>query len=69
MINWLIHNAYPFHIIVNKIDKIGPSKLDVRKNEIVGQLVIDAADIFWVSSKKKSQIEPLQNLVTKLLND
>ena len=31
MISWLKHKAYPFQIIVNKIDKVGPSKLDVRK--------------------------------------
>ena len=68
MINWLIHNAYPFNIIVNKIDKVGPAKLDVRKKEIAGQMAIDPADIFWISSKKKIQIEPLQKLIAKLLD-
>jgi GTP-binding protein len=68
MINWFIHNAYSFYIVVNKIDKIGPSTLDVRKKEIAGQLAIDAADIFWISSKKKIQIEPLQKLIAQLLN-
>ena len=68
MINWLIHNAYPFNIIVNKIDRVGPSKLDVRKKEIAGQLVVDPADIFWISSKKKIRIESLQKLITKLLD-
>jgi GTP-binding protein len=67
MINWLINKGFPFNIVVNKIDKIGPSKLDVRKKEIAGQLAIEAADIFWISSKKKIQIEPLQKLIVKLL--
>ena len=67
MINWLKAKAYPFRIIVNKIDKIGPSKLDVRKQEIAGQLAADPADVFWISSKKKMQIEPLQKLVAQLL--
>jgi len=67
MISWLKHKAYPFNIIVNKIDKVGPSKLDVRKKEIAGQLVVDTADIFWISSKKKIQIEPLQKMIAKLL--
>ena len=67
MISWLIHNAYPFNIIVNKIDKLGPSKLDVRKKEIVGQLAVGTADIFWISSVKKIQIEPLQKLIAQLL--
>ena len=68
MINWLIHNTYPFNIIVNKIDKVGPSKLDVIKKEIASQLVVDTAHIFWISSKKKIQIGPLQKLIAKLLD-
>jgi GTP-binding protein len=68
MINWLINKGFPFNIVVNKIDKVGPSKLDVRKKEIAGQLAIEAADIFWVSSKKNIQIEPLQKLIVQLLN-
>jgi len=67
MISWLMHNAYPFNIIVNKIDKVGPSKLDVRKKEIADDLVMNTAEIFWISSKKKIQIEPLQKLIVKLL--
>lgn len=68
MINWLIHEDCPFHIVVNKIDKVGPSKMDVRKKEIISQLGLDAAGIFWVSSKNKTQIEPLQELIVKLLD-
>ena len=68
MINWLIHHAYPFNLIVNKIDKVGPSKLAVRQKEIAAQLDIDVADIFWVSSKKKIAIESLQKMIVELLN-
>jgi GTP-binding protein len=68
MINWLIHREHPFSIIVNKIDKVGLSRLDVRKKEIAGQLASDASDIFWVSSKKKSGIDALQKMVVKLLD-
>jgi GTP-binding protein len=67
MINWLEQKAFPFRIIVNKIDKVGPSKLAVRKKEIAGRLAVDAAEIFWVSSKKKIEIEPLRNVVVQLL--
>jgi GTP-binding protein len=67
MINWLKHNACPFSVIVNKIDKVGPSKLAVRKKEIVDELSVDNADIFWVSSIKKSGIEALRNVVAQLL--
>ena len=67
MISWLRHNAFPFTIIVNKIDKVGPSKLDVRKKDITVQLAVESADIFWISSKKKIQIGPLQKLIAQLL--
>ena len=66
MISWLIHNAYPFNIIVNKIDKVGSSKLDGRKKEIADQLQF--SDIFWISLKKKIQISPLQKLIAELLD-
>lgn len=67
MINWLIGKDCPFHIAVNKIDKVGPSKLEARKKEIAGQLGMDAEHIFWISSKNKIQIEPLQNFIAELL--
>jgi len=68
MINCLIKNAYPYTLIVNKIDKVGPAKLPLRKQEIASQLVADPAGIFWISSKKKIAIEPLQKMIAKLLN-
>ena len=68
MINWLIHYEYPFRLIVNKIDKLGTSKLEVRKKEIVAQLGVDMADIFWVSSKKNIEIEALRRTIIQLLN-
>ena len=67
MISWLKHESFAFNIIVNKIDKVGPSKLEVRKKEIVSLLGPDTVDIFWISSKKKIQLEPLQKLIVQLL--
>ncbi len=68
MIDWLKHYSLPFSIIVNKIDKIGSSKLDQRKKDIVVKLVIDACDISWVSSKKNIGITDLQKIVAKSLD-
>jgi len=68
MISWLRHHEYPFTVIVNKIDKMGIVKLDARKKEISAQIVVDIDDIFWISSKKKIQIDPLKKLITKLLD-
>jgi GTP-binding protein len=68
MIGWLKHYSLPLSIIVNKIDKIGSSKLDQRKKDIVVELVVDTCDISWVSSKKNIGITDLQKIVTKLLD-
>jgi len=67
MIDCLKTNEYPLSFVVNKIDKVGASKLALRKKEIAAQLEIDAGDIFWVSSKKKIAIEPLQKKISNLL--
>lgn len=67
MINWLAHYAIPFRIVVNKVDKLGPVKLAVRKDEIAGQLSVDVRDIFWISSKKGTELEPLRQYVAQLL--
>ncbi len=69
MINWLKHKAYPFAIVINKIDKIGPSKIGARKNEIADLLKIAPTDIFWISSKNKTDVEPLRQRIEQLLND
>lgn len=66
-ISWLKQNDYPYTIIANKIDRVGTSTLESRKKEIALELVLDVKEIFWVSSKKKMQVEPLQRLVAKLL--
>ncbi len=68
MINWLIHNAYPFNIIVNKVDKVGASKLEARKKEIAHQLDIGISDIFWISSQKNTGIETLRKTIVQLLD-
>ena len=68
MIGWLKHYSFPFSIIVNKIDKIRPSKLDERKKDITVELVVDACDISWVSSKKNIGITDLQKRVANLLD-
>lgn len=67
MINWLIHYEYPFRLVVNKIDKLGVTKLEARKKEITAQLGVEAADIFWISSKKNLGVDALRKLIVQLL--
>ena len=67
MINWLKSYAFPFRIIVNKVDKISTPKLDQRKKEISSELAIDSSEIFWVSSKKNIGMTDVQNIIGKLL--
>jgi GTP-binding protein len=67
MISWLMHYDFPFSVIVNKVDKVKGLKLDQRKKEICAELDIDAADVFWISSRKNIGIEALQKMVVSLL--
>ena len=67
MVEWLKHYALPFSILVNKTDKIRPSKLDARKAEISFELALDPRDISWISSDKKIGIKDLQKKIAKLL--
>lgn len=67
MITWLRHFAFPFTIIVSKIDKISVPKLDSRKKEIMEQLTINAEGMFWVSSSKNLGMTELQHKIGTLL--
>lgn len=68
MIGWLKYYSLPFSIVVNKIDKIKPSKLNEKKKDIAVELVINTCDISWVSSKKNIGITDLHKIVAKLLD-
>lgn len=67
MLTWLKHHAYPVTFVVHKIDKISPSKLEVRKKEIAGMLECDRQLIYWVSSSKTIGIDQLQKSIIEHL--
>ncbi|MFH0754052.1 MAG: ribosome biogenesis GTP-binding protein YihA/YsxC [Candidatus Omnitrophota bacterium] len=67
MIGWLAHHAFPFSIIVNKIDKVKSAELEVKKKKIASRIGKDVGDIFWVSSKKDIGIKGLQERIAGLL--
>lgn len=68
MFEWLKYYSIPFEIVVNKIDKIRPSKQEVRKREISQILGLDLAEISFASSVKGPGIAPLRKKVTRYLN-
>jgi len=68
MILWLARQALPFSVVVNKIDKVSALALEARKKEIVAVLAGYTSDIYWVSSKKNIGLQPLQELIARLLN-
>lgn len=63
MTDWLHHYGFPFCIVVNKFDKIGVPRRDVRKKEIVQALGLADRPVFWVSTTKKLGLVDLQNNV------
>ena len=40
MINWLKELSFPYSIIVHKVDKVGPSKLQERKKDILIRVMV-----------------------------
>ncbi|MBF0619348.1 MAG: YihA family ribosome biogenesis GTP-binding protein [Candidatus Omnitrophica bacterium] len=68
MIEWLMHDGFPFSVIVNKIDKVKSSVLEARKKEIASGLARYTGDLFWVSSKENIGIKALQQRIAQLLN-
>jgi len=67
MCEWLIDSNIPFNVIVNKIDKIKPSKIEGRKKEIAFTLNIEAQEIFWISAEKSVGVGELRRKIVELL--
>jgi len=67
-IEWLMHIGLPFMIVATKHDKVKPSQLGARKNELALKCGVETADVMWVSAAKGTGIPELRNEVRRLLD-
>lgn len=66
-VEWLDHIGRPFRVVATKVDKVGPSRRESRRKDLLGKLGLARADVSWVSAKDGIGIAELRTLVTTRL--
>jgi len=69
MIDWLNANEVPAILVATKLDKVRPSKLAGRKQQVAKACEVAERDVLWVSASKGTGIDQLRSVVTDLLAD
>ena len=67
MLTWLQANEVPYQIVATKLDKVKPSKLAGRRQQLARACYLDESDVMWVSASKGTGIDRLQSHVNALL--
>ncbi len=67
MIDWVVDNQIPTVIVATKSDKVRPSKLAGRKQQVAELCHLEERDIFWVSATKGTGLDVLRAHVLGLL--
>jgi GTP-binding protein len=67
MIDWVNDNQIPTVIVATKSDKVRPSKLAGRKQQMAKACHLEEGDIFWVSATKGTGLDALRAHVQRLL--
>jgi GTP-binding protein len=67
MIDWVVDNQIPTVIVATKSDKVRPSKLAGRKQQVAKACHLEERDIFWVSATKGTGLDVLRAHVIDLL--
>lgn len=67
MIDWVQANGITTVIVATKLDKVKPSKLAGRKQQLAKACRLHEGDILWVSAAKGTGIDALRSHVMTLL--
>jgi GTP-binding protein len=68
MLAWLQGNDVPYQVVATKLDKVKPSKLAGRRQQLARACFLDDNDVLWVSASKGTGIDRLQSHVTNMLS-
>ena len=68
MLAWLQSNDVPYQIVATKLDKVKPSKLAGRRQQLARACYLDEGDVLWVSASKGIGIDRLQAHVNTILS-
>lgn len=67
MVDWLRANDLTTVIVATKSDKVRPSRLEGRRQQVAAAFRLDPGDIRWVSAAKATGIDALRDHVRLLL--
>ena len=67
MIDWIYANEIPTVMVATKSDKVRPSKLAGRKQQVARATRLEENDVFWVSASKGTGVDALRSHVMSLL--
>ena len=65
---WFQHIGLPILIVATKQDKVKPSKLGARKQELAKKCGVDPKSVRWVSAAKGNGIPELRREIHTMLN-
>jgi GTP-binding protein len=69
MIDWLNANEIPAVLVATKLDKVRPSRLAGRKQQVAKACGVAERDVLWVSAAKGTGIDRLRDVIVDLLTD
>lgn len=69
MIDWLNANEIPAVLVATKLDKVRPSRLAGRKQQVAKACGVAERDVLWVSAAKGTGIDRLREVIVDLLTD
>jgi len=67
MLAWVQQNGIPYLVVATKADKVRPSKLAGRQQQVARACMLDERDVFWVSATKGTGIDRLRGHLAELL--
>jgi GTP-binding protein len=67
LLEWLAASEVPFEIVATKLDKVKPSKVGARKDELARLCGVKVTDIWWTSASKGDGIDRLRRRMLDLL--
>jgi GTP-binding protein len=69
MIDWLNATEIPAVLVATKLDKVRPSRLAGRKQQVAKACGVAERDVLWVSAAKGTGIDRLRDVIVDLLTD
>ncbi len=67
MLDWVYANDIPTVLVATKADKVRPSKLAGRKQQVARACQVEEGDVFWASASKGTGLDALRSHVLTLL--